>query len=88
MVIVQICVGSSCHIRGSQDIVEMMQAEVAENHLEGEVELIGGFCFGKCNRSGVTVAVNEEVYPGVTREDFKQFWNEKVMSAVERERNV
>lgn len=82
MIVVQICVGSSCHIRGSQDIVEMMQTEVAENHLEGKVELIGGFCFGKCNRNGVTIAVNDEVYPGVTRESFKEFWKEKVLSLI------
>lgn len=88
MVVVQICVGSSCHIRGAQDIVEMMQAEVSENHLEGEIELIGGFCFGKCNRNGVTVAVNDEVYAGVTIESFKEFWKEKVLKLVENERSV
>ena len=78
--IIQICVGSSCHIKGSADIVEMLQAAVAEHHLENEVTLAGSFCIGKCNRVGVTVQVDEEVYTGVTREGFKEFFQESVLA--------
>ena len=78
--IIQICVGSSCHIKGSAEIVEMLQAAVAEHHLENEVTLAGSFCIGKCNRVGVTVQVDEEVYTGVTREGFKEFFQESVLA--------
>ncbi|MBQ7850187.1 MAG: (2Fe-2S) ferredoxin domain-containing protein [Clostridia bacterium] len=78
--IIQICVGSSCHIKGSQDIVELLQAAVAENHLEDEVTLAGSFCIGKCNRIGVTVQVDNEVHVGVTKEGFKEFFNEHVLA--------
>lgn len=78
--IIQICVGSSCHIKGSQDIVELLQAAVAENHLEDEVTLAGSFCIGKCNRIGVTVQVDEEVHVGVTKEGFREFFNEHVLA--------
>ena len=66
MIIVQICVGSSCHLKGAPEIVEMLPKEVAANHLEDEVILTGSFCTGKCNRIGVTIAVDDEVYTGVT----------------------
>ncbi len=79
MVIVQVCVGSSCHLRGSQDVVELFQKKVAEDCLEGEVVLLGSFCAGKCNREGVTVTVNDEVFCGVTKENFNTFWNEKIL---------
>lgn len=78
--IIQICVGSSCHIKGSPEIVELLQAAVAEHHLEGEVTLAGSFCIGKCNRVGVTVQVDDEVHTGVTKEGFKEFFQEAVLA--------
>jgi len=80
--IIQICVGSSCHLKGSAEIVELFQKAVEEYHLETEVTLAGSFCIGKCNRIGVTVQVDDEVYTGLTREGFKEFFNEKVLAVV------
>ena len=78
--IIQICVGSSCHIKGSAEIVELLQSAVAEHHLENDVTLAGSFCIGKCNRVGVTVQVDDEVHTGVTREGFKEFFQEHVLA--------
>ena len=78
--IIQICVGSSCHIKGSPEIVELLQKAVAEHHLENEVTLAGSFCIGKCNRVGVTVQVDDEVYTGVTKDGFKEFFQEHVLA--------
>lgn len=86
MIIIQICVGSSCHLKGSQDIVQMLQDEIARLHLEDEIILAGSFCFGKCNRLGVTVSVNDDVYTGITKENFREFFNDKVMPLVDSSR--
>ena len=86
MLIVQICVGSACHLKGSRDIVEMMQTAVAEHRLEDEVVLTGSFCIGKCNRDGVTVQVNDDVYVGITRDSFKEFFKEHILNVIEKER--
>ena len=80
--IIQICVGSSCHIKGSPEIVELLQSAVAEHHLENEVTLAGSFCIGKCNRVGVTVQVDDEVYTGVTKDGFKEFFQNAVLSKI------
>ncbi|MBO5859305.1 MAG: NAD(P)H-dependent oxidoreductase subunit E [Clostridia bacterium] len=80
--IVQVCVGSSCHLKGSPEIVELLQNAVAEHHLEDEVTLAGSFCIGKCNRVGVTIQVDDEVHVGITKENFKEFFNENILSAV------
>lgn len=80
--IVQICVGSSCHLKGSQEIVELLQEAVAENRLEDEVTLAGSFCVGKCNRTGVTVQVDDDVFPGITKENFKEFFAENILARV------
>ncbi len=87
MLIVQICVGSSCHIKGSADIVELLQAAVEEYHLEDDVTLVGSFCIGKCNRVGVTIQVNDDVHIGITRENFKEFFNEHILNPIQNERS-
>ena len=77
--IIQICVGSSCHLKGSPVIVELLQNAVAEYHLENDVTLAGSFCIGKCNREGVTVQVDDDIHIGITKENFKEFFTEQVL---------
>ncbi len=80
--IVQICVGSSCHLKGSQEIVELFQKAIEENGLDNEITLAGSFCMGKCNRIGVTVTIDDTVYTGVTVEGFEEFFKDKVLSKI------
>ena len=85
MLVVQICVGSSCHLKGSADIVELLQQGVAENHLEDDVILTGSFCIGKCNRVGVTVQINDDVHVGITVENFREFFKTYILDVVKEE---
>ena len=80
--VIQICVGSSCHIKGSPEIVELLQNAVAEYHLEDEITLAGSFCIGKCNRVGVTVQVDDDIHTGITKENFKEFFKENVLDVL------
>ena len=84
MLVVQICVGSSCHLKGSQQIVELMQKAVEEHILDGEVVLVGSFCIGKCNREGVTVQVNDDVHVGITPQNFKEFFTTNILNVIEK----
>ena len=86
MLVVQICVGSSCHLKGSQQIVELMQKAVEEHNLDGDVVLVGSFCVGKCNREGVTVQVNDDVHVGITPQNFKEFFTQYILNVIENER--
>ena len=83
--IIQICVGSSCHLKGSHEIVELLQKAVEEHHLEDEVTLAGSFCTGQCNRIGVTVQVDDEVHVGVSKENFKEFLQEQILNKIGKE---
>ena len=87
MLIVQICIGSSCHLKGSAEIVELFEKATKEHHIEDEVVLSGSFCIGSCNRVGVTIQVNDDVHVGITRDNFKEFFNEKILKAIESERS-
>ena len=82
--IIQICVGSSCHIKGSPEIVELIQNAVAEHGLDDEITLAGSFCIGKCNRVGVTVQVDDDIHTGITKENFKEFFKENVLDVLKR----
>lgn len=78
--IVQVCVGSSCHLKGSEALVELFTNAVKEKDLEGEVVLVGSFCTGNCNRKGVTVQVDDDVFTGITKEGFKEFFDTEIMA--------
>ena len=82
--IIQICVGSSCHIKGSPEIVELLQNAVEEHGLKDEITLAGSFCIGKCNRVGVTVQGDDNVHTGITKENFKEFFKENVLDVINK----
>ena len=84
--IIQVCVGSSCHLKGSPEIVELLQQAVTEYHLENEITLAGSFCIGKCNRIGVTIQVDDDVHVGVTRENFREFFKKNILDVIQNER--
>ena len=85
MIIVQICVGSSCYLKGSQDIVELLQDALERYNIEDEVVLSGSFCIGKCNRVGVTVQVNDDVHVGITTENFREFFQKHILDVINKE---
>ncbi len=77
---VTVCIGSSCHIKGSRQVVESLQNLVNENNLGDKVELGGTFCLGKCQQ-GVCVNVDEEfhsVFPETVNEFFENEIAKKV----------
>ena len=77
--IIQVCVGSSCHIKGSPEIVELLQNAIEENGLTDEITLAGSFCTGQCNRVGVTIQVDDDVHVGITKDNFREFFSENVL---------
>lgn len=68
---ITVCIGSSCHIKGSRLVVEALQKLIADNKLEDKIELSGTFCMGRC-QEGVCVTVDGEFYSvsPTTVEDF------------------
>ena len=87
MLFIQVCVGSSCHLKGSADIVELLEKAVEEYHIEDDVVLSGSFCIGKCNRVGVTIQINDEIHVGVNKENFREFFKKNILDVINNERN-
>ena len=59
---ITVCIGSSCHVRGSRQVVEQLQDLIRKNGLGDEVELCGSFCIGNC-QPGVCVTVDAAFRP-------------------------
>lgn len=71
---VTICIGSSCHLKGSRQVVEKLQNLIAEENLTDSVELSGTFCMGNCQQ-GVCVTVDDNFFsvsPETTGEFFEK----------------
>ena len=77
---VTVCIGSSCHIKGSRQIVEKLQDLIAENSLGDKVELAGTFCMGKCQQ-GVCVTVDDDFH-SVTPESVDEFFANEIKAKV------
>ncbi len=73
---ITVCIGSSCHIKGSRQVVEQLQALIAENNLGDKIELGGTFCMNKCQQ-GVCVSVDEEFH-SVSPDTVSEFFENAV----------
>ena len=77
---ITVCIGSSCHIKGSRQVVEQLQYFINENNLGDKVELGGTFCMSKCQQ-GVCVTVDDNFY-SVTPSTVEEFFNKEVLQKV------
>lgn len=77
---ITVCIGSSCHIKGSRQVVAELQELIKENKIEDKAELAGTFCMGKCQQ-GVCVSIGEEFY-SVTPETVTDFFEKEVLARV------
>ena len=73
-----VCIGSSCHIKGSRQVVETLNRLIQENNLKDKVELGGTFCLGKCQKS-VCVDMEGEFF-SVSPETAEDFFKNEVLT--------
>ncbi len=74
-----ICIGSSCHLKGSRQVVEALQTLVSQHSLQDKIELSGTFCMGKC-QTGVNVTVDGAPY-SVQPDTVDSFFKQTVLPA-------
>ena len=77
---VTVCIGSSCHIKLSRQVVEQLQYLIAQNGLKDKVELGGTFCMGKCQQ-GVCVTVDDAFF-SLTPDTTKEFFEKEILAKV------
>ncbi len=78
---ITICIGSSCHLKGSRQIVEEMQSLVAEKNLKDQIDLAGKFCMGNC-QNGVCVTIDDDQF-SLRPEETKSFFENEVLTRLQ-----
>ncbi len=77
---ITVCIGSSCHIKGSRAVVERLQKLIHDYGIGDKAELAGTFCMGKCQQ-GVCVTADGEFF-SVSPENVDEFFNENILKKV------
>ncbi len=81
MVELSVCIGSSCHLKGSYNIIQIFQQMIEENALHKRIDLKATFCLRECSNPGVAVTVNGERH-NIAPEDARKFFNSSVIPLV------
>lgn len=79
---ISICIGSSCHLKGSYKIIKMAKDYISNHEIEDKVNLGAAFCLGHCT-DGVSIKVDDEIITGVSTDNFQQIFEEKVLPGLE-----
>ena len=77
---ITVCIGSSCHIKGSRQVVEQLLYRLRENNLADKVAVSGTFCMG-IGQQGVCVTVDDKFF-SVKPDTVKDFFSENVLAKV------
>lgn len=73
-----VCVGSSCHLKGSYDVIKDFQRLIKLHKLEDKVNLNASFCLGHCTQ-GVAVKFDEVFAEGVSTDNIDDVFQKYVL---------
>jgi NADH:ubiquinone oxidoreductase 24 kD subunit len=62
MLELSVCIGSSCHLKGSYNVIQTFQHKIEELNLHDNLEFKATFCMKQCNNKGVSVSLNGETF--------------------------
>ncbi|WP_346896208.1 NAD(P)H-dependent oxidoreductase subunit E [Clostridium sp. UBA7503] len=78
--IVKVCVGSACYVRGSHNVISRIKSLIELNNLTDKIELKASFCLGHCTDS-VCVTVDDNIYT-VNEDEVDKFFEEYIVKKV------
>ena len=80
---ITICVGSSCHIKGSHSFIDYLQKSIIEHQLEEHIVLKASFCIGNCSE-GINIKINDERIVVSGLDDLKELFEKRVIPEVKK----
>lgn len=81
--IVSVCVGSSCHLKGSHQVITRLQELIKEYHLINDVELCASFCLGNC-ANGVSMTIDGELISNANADTIDNIFLDKVLNIIKK----
>ncbi len=76
--VIMVCVGSSCHLKGAEEVINIFQNLIQKEKVHRRVELKGSFCLEKCSDTGVTVKLDDD-FRKITPEETSKFFYDEIM---------
>lgn len=81
MLTITICVGSSCSVRGADELAAELEKLITQENLGTQIVLVGAFCMENCSK-GVSVRVGERQYRELHPRDASTFFYREVIPAL------
>lgn len=81
MVIITVCIGSSCHLKCSYDVVNEFETIIRELNLNDKVTIKASFCLGNCTKA-VSVRINDGEVVQVGKGNVESFFKETIVPLV------
>jgi NADH:ubiquinone oxidoreductase subunit E len=81
MLTITICVGSSCYLRGSDELASALEGFIEKEALREELSLAGSFCMGECS-TGISIKVGERQYREIRPVDAEPFFYAEILPRV------
>lgn len=82
MVLISVCIGSACHVKGSYNVISSLQSLIEEHDVSKEVEVKAVFCLGQCAQA-VAVSVDDDpkIY-SLNAKNTKEFFDTVIMPKI------
>lgn len=75
---IYVCIGSSCHLKGSYDVIKKLETIIKERSLEDKVEIKASFCLNHCS-TGVTMKVNDQYIDNVSPDNIEEKFEKEIL---------
>ena len=79
--VLKVCVGSSCHLKGSYDVIEKFKELLKKYEVEDVIELQASFCLGHCSE-GVAVKADERFILNVNADNAEEIFINEILPSV------
>lgn len=77
---ITVCIGSSCHLKGSRQVTEKLQELIAAHNLKDDIKMSGTFCMNNCQK-GVCVTVDGDLF-SLSPETTEEFFEKEILTRV------
>ena len=77
MIELNVCIGSSCYLKGSYNVIQSFQQIIEAKNLHDKVELKAQFCMKQC-QLGVSVSIGDKLY-SVSPDTVESFFESTVL---------
>ncbi|MBZ4683312.1 MAG: hypothetical protein PWP46_683 [Fusobacteriaceae bacterium] len=82
-----VCMGTSCYIKGSPDIVEILKRKLDNyNGIENiKIHLKGSFCLGPCIE-GIVVKVGDKIFKNINKDNIYEKIKYEIIPYIEEDK--